>query len=128
MPLCRTLPSENPATKIAVAAAAITHVFFGMPSSSFLVRLRMTVARIRDDEAAVALRGDRDLISRRFVHVRNERLRGVVLRVAGDRIVQLPEILQTRRAAHAGPGLRAAALPRAVVHDGDARVHGVDER
>src|SRR5438067_1261273 len=101
--LCIVLPTAIPATKIAAAAATIEPVFFTIASSSFLITLLLRVACVGHDEAAAALRADRDFAGGRVVEVGDRRFGDVVRAVAAGRVMKLPEILEARRTAHGAP-------------------------
>src|SRR5713226_5112140 len=62
-----------------------------------------------------------------LIDVREELLRRVMLRAAGGRAMDLPEVLEAGGLVDDLPVLGVAALSLAVVHQGDTRADGVNQ-
>ena len=63
----------------------------------------------------------------RFVEIGYKIILGIVFLVNQFRIMQLPEILKSRRTVNNAPGLNRATLLRAIVHYRDARPGAVHQ-
>src|SRR5262245_23796485 len=102
----------------------------GLPPTLPAVGPLETIATVADRERAIGARDDVDRITCAVFRgkVGNKGFGDVVILAAFIREVKLPEVLQTRRFLYSCPGFDRAAFNRAVIHNGDARVEGVDDR
>src|SRR5581483_372381 len=85
---------------------------------------------VGDREAAIP-RGDHPQVCAILcaaLRIRDQSLRAIVRRIRTLGRMKLPHVDETWAVMHGLPGLRHAGFMRAVVHDGDTRMHGIHNR
>ena len=94
----------------------------------FRIGLLEIVSRIQDGECPVRFCGHFEVLTLAFFfHIGDEHLLDIVRFVRIHGVMQLPQVLKSGRIANRFPGIRASALVRPVIHDGNAWMQRVDD-